>query len=43
MDFPRTESIVYRFIALPIGVKYTEEDAAYIGDVFRQAHAEVVG
>jgi 8-amino-3,8-dideoxy-alpha-D-manno-octulosonate transaminase len=42
-DFPRTESIVYRFIALPIGVKYTDEDAAYIGDVFRQAHAEVVG
>lgn len=42
-DFPRTESLVYRFIALPIGVKYTEEDAAYIGDVFRQAHAEVVG
>ncbi|HZZ44928.1 MAG TPA: DegT/DnrJ/EryC1/StrS family aminotransferase [Tepidisphaeraceae bacterium] len=41
-DFPRTESLVYRFIALPIGVKYTEEDAVYIGDAFRQAHAEVV-
>jgi 8-amino-3,8-dideoxy-alpha-D-manno-octulosonate transaminase len=42
-DFPRTESIVPRFIALPIGVTYTEEDGAYIGDVFRQAHADVMG
>lgn len=42
-DFPKTESLVYRFIALPIGVMYTEEDAAYIGDVFRQAHGEVCG
>jgi dTDP-4-amino-4,6-dideoxygalactose transaminase len=42
-DFPKTEGLVYRFIALPIGVLYTEEDARYIGDVFVQAHHEVMG
>jgi 8-amino-3,8-dideoxy-alpha-D-manno-octulosonate transaminase len=31
-DFPRTEDLVARFVAIPIGVLYTEEDADYIAD-----------
>ena len=31
-DFPRTEAIVERAVALPLGVLYTVEDADYIAD-----------
>lgn len=32
-DFPATEGLIHRFIALPLGVNYAPADAAYIGDV----------
>lgn len=34
-DFPATESIVHRVVALPIGSMYTEEDADYIARAVR--------
>lgn len=40
-DFPRTEDLIGRFVAIPIGVLYTEEDAEYIAEVVCRAHAEV--
>jgi len=40
-DFPRTESIIHRFVALPIGALYTDEDVNYIGDAVRHVHAEM--
>lgn len=42
-DFPRTEAIVHTFLALPIGVKYTDEDADYIAAAVRQVHEELIG
>ncbi|MEO6434721.1 MAG: aminotransferase class V-fold PLP-dependent enzyme [Tepidisphaeraceae bacterium] len=42
-DFPRTEAIVHTFLALPIGVKYTNEDADYIAAAVRQVHEELMG
>ena len=41
-DFPRTESLVHRLIAVPIGVPYTEADADYIGDVVCRVHKELL-
>jgi 8-amino-3,8-dideoxy-alpha-D-manno-octulosonate transaminase len=41
--FPRTEDLIHRFIAIPIGVNYTVEDAEYIGAAIRQAHQNSVG
>ena len=41
MDFPKTEDLTKRYIALPIGWLYTDEDADYIGDSVAQVHAEV--
>jgi 8-amino-3,8-dideoxy-alpha-D-manno-octulosonate transaminase len=40
-DFPQTEALIQRFIALPLSVCYTEEDADYIGEAVRHAHAEL--
>jgi 8-amino-3,8-dideoxy-alpha-D-manno-octulosonate transaminase len=42
-DFPRTESIIHNFLALPIGIRYTDEDADYIAAAVRQVHAELLG
>lgn len=42
-DFPRTEALTKRWMALPIGWLYTEEDADYIGDCIVKVHAEVCG
>ncbi len=41
-DFPRTEALIHRFVALPLGALYTEEDADYIGDVVCHVHDDVV-
>jgi 8-amino-3,8-dideoxy-alpha-D-manno-octulosonate transaminase len=41
-DFPRTEAIVHTFLALPLGMKYTEEDADYIAAAVRQVHGEII-
>jgi 8-amino-3,8-dideoxy-alpha-D-manno-octulosonate transaminase len=30
-DFPETESLIHRVVALPIGSTYTEDDADYVG------------
>ena len=40
-DFPRTEDLTKRYVALPIGWLYTAEDADYIGDSIVAVHAEV--
>lgn len=42
-DFPRTESIIHNFLALPVGVKYTDEDADHIVAAMRQVHRELIG
>lgn len=42
-DFPRTEDITARFIALPLGVLYTEADADHIADSVIAVHGEVCG
>ncbi|MEZ5414040.1 MAG: DegT/DnrJ/EryC1/StrS family aminotransferase [Opitutaceae bacterium] len=42
-DFPRSEALTKRWMALPIGWLYTEEDAEYIGDCIVKVHAEVCG
>jgi 8-amino-3,8-dideoxy-alpha-D-manno-octulosonate transaminase len=42
-DFPRTEDITSRFIALPLGVLYTEADADHIADSVIAVHGEVCG
>jgi dTDP-4-amino-4,6-dideoxygalactose transaminase len=40
-DFPRTEALTKRFIALPIGWLYTAEDADYIGETVVAVHREL--
>jgi 8-amino-3,8-dideoxy-alpha-D-manno-octulosonate transaminase len=40
-DFPRTESLIHGFIALPIGALYVDQDADYIAQALRQVHAEL--
>lgn len=42
-DFPRTEELTKRFLAVPIGWLYTAEDADYIAESLRAVHAEVLG
>lgn len=42
-DFPRTEKITRSFIALPLGWRYTMEDADYIGQAVAEVHREVCG
>jgi dTDP-4-amino-4,6-dideoxygalactose transaminase len=42
-DFPRTEDLTRRYIALPIGWLYTVEDADYIGEAVATVHREVCG
>ena len=41
-DFPKTEAIIHNFLALPIGVKYTDEDADYIAAAIKQVHGELI-
>jgi 8-amino-3,8-dideoxy-alpha-D-manno-octulosonate transaminase len=41
-DFPRTEAIIHNFLALPVGVKYTNDDADYIVAAMRQVHRELM-
>jgi 8-amino-3,8-dideoxy-alpha-D-manno-octulosonate transaminase len=40
-DFPRTEALIHGFIALPMGARYTNEDADYIVRCVRHVHAEM--
>ncbi|MBP6506204.1 MAG: DegT/DnrJ/EryC1/StrS family aminotransferase [Opitutaceae bacterium] len=42
-DFPITEDLTKRFLALPLGALYTAEDAEYIADALVAVHAEVCG
>jgi len=42
-DFPVTEELVTRFVALPIGMRHTEEDADYIAEAIRAVHEELLG
>ena len=42
-DFPKTEGIVHRVVALPIGAMYTEEDAQYIAKAVRHVWSDVRG
>jgi 8-amino-3,8-dideoxy-alpha-D-manno-octulosonate transaminase len=41
-DFPRTESLIHRFVVIPVGVWHTSEDMDYIAAVIRRAHAELI-
>ena len=40
-DFPRTEDLTKRFVALPIGWRYTTTDADHIAAAIIAAHAEL--
>ena len=42
-DFPKTESIIHNFLALPIGAMYSPEDADYIAACVRQVHGDLIG
>lgn len=42
-DFPRTEELTKRFLALPLGWLYTDADADYIADAIIAVHREVCG
>ena len=42
-DFPRTDALIRRFVALPLGALYTDEDADYIGDVVCHVHNDLLG
>lgn len=42
-DFPRTEDLTKRFLAIPIGALYTVEDADYIADCIIAVQKEVCG
>ena len=41
-DFPVTEDLTRRFIALPIGWKYTLDDATHIAESLIAVHAELI-
>ncbi|MGH8017699.1 MAG: DegT/DnrJ/EryC1/StrS family aminotransferase [Opitutaceae bacterium] len=40
-DFPRTEDLTRRFVALPLGWRYTEADADHIAASVEAVHAEL--
>lgn len=40
-DFPRTESLIRSFVAIPVGVLYREEDARYIADCVEAVYHEI--
>ena len=42
-DFPQTEDITHRFVAIPIGWLYTEADADYIAASIIAVHRECLG
>lgn len=39
-DFPATEDLIHRFVALPLGVNYSPADAIHIGETVRALAAE---
>jgi len=42
-DFPRTEELTRRFVAIPLGWLYTMDDADYIAESIVAVHGEVFG
>jgi len=42
-DFPVTEDLTQRFIAIPLGWRYTETDADHIAASITAVHAEILG
>jgi len=40
-DFPRTEDLTKRFVAIPLGWLYTDADADYIADSIIDVHAQM--
>jgi len=42
-DFPRTEDLTRRMIALPLGWRFTRADADHIAASLRAIHAEILG
>ena len=42
-DFPRTEELTRRFVAIPLGWLYTMDDADYIAECIVSVHGEVFG
>lgn len=41
-DFPRTNDLVARFVAIPLGLRFTEDDADYVGQSLRRVHDEIL-
>ena len=41
-DFPKTEHLIRRFVALPLGVLYTQKDADHIADTVCRIHRGLV-
>lgn len=41
-DFPKTEALIHRFVALPMGVRFSLEDADYIAATVRAVHHELL-
>ncbi|HWL54757.1 MAG TPA: DegT/DnrJ/EryC1/StrS family aminotransferase [Chthoniobacteraceae bacterium] len=37
-DFPRTEELIRRFVSLPVGILYTDEDADYMAESIVEVH-----
>jgi hypothetical protein len=40
-DFPQTEDLIHRFIAIPVGVNYKATEADYVGAEIRRIHGEL--
>jgi len=40
-DFPKTNDIIDRFVVIPLGPKYSLEDAEYVGDCILAAYSEL--
>lgn len=40
-DFPRTENLLRRFVVIPMGWRYTMEDAEYIAETVYQLHGHL--
>lgn len=40
-DFPNTESLIHRFVVIPVGMKHTVEDMDYIGEAVRRITREL--
>jgi dTDP-4-amino-4,6-dideoxygalactose transaminase len=40
-DFPKTESLIHRFVVIPVGMRHTLADMDYIGEAVRRIAREL--